>query len=71
MKLFRNTKFPSLFNTYHEFKSLIHVLLFVACHLYMLQNVLGLYMLQNVLAKNITFIFWIHVMISHGYCYQC
>jgi len=45
MKLFRNTNFPSLLNTYHKFKSLIHVLLFVVYHLYMLQNVLGLYML--------------------------
>jgi hypothetical protein len=54
MKLFRNTNIPSLFNTYHKFKSLIHVLLFVACHLYMLQNVLG---------NNKAFIFWINVMI--------
>jgi hypothetical protein len=54
MKVFRNTKFPFLFNTYHKFKSLIHVLLFVACHLYML---------QNVLANNRAFMFWIHVMI--------
>jgi hypothetical protein len=63
MKLFKNTKFPFLFNTYHKFKFLIHVFMFVACHLYMLQNVLGLYMLQNVLTKNRAFIFWIHVMI--------
>jgi hypothetical protein len=54
MKLFRNTKFPFLFNTYHKFKSLIHVFMFVACHLYMLQNVLG---------NNMEFIFGIHVMI--------
>jgi len=54
MQLFRNTKFPSLFNTYHKFKSLIHVLMFATCHLYMLQNVLG---------KNREFICGIHVMI--------
>jgi hypothetical protein len=63
MKLFWNTKFPSLFNTYYKFKSLIHVFMFATCHLYMLQNVLGLYMLQNVLGKSKEFICGIHVMI--------
>jgi hypothetical protein len=41
IKLFRNTKIPYLFDTNHKFKSLIHVLLFVVYHLYILQNVLG------------------------------
>jgi hypothetical protein len=54
MKLFRNKKILFSFNTYHKFKSMIHVLLFVACHLYML---------QNVFKKNREFIFGIHVMI--------
>jgi hypothetical protein len=52
-----------------KFKSLIHVFFVVAYHLYMMHNGLGFYMLQNVLTNNKTFIFWIHVMICHDYCY--
>jgi hypothetical protein len=72
------TKNFLLYST-HKFKSLIHVFLFVACHLYMLYNVLGFYMLQNVLGlymlqkkltNNRAFIFWIHVMIRLEYCYS-